>query len=110
MGNLSTVNWVPLGLFALLALYFLQKAVRPKARQSWGWGRTGEAAPISRTGYAVLGAIFLDISVMLAWSPGSPPTFLIVLFLVFFLAALIVGFLDTRAYRRKQETEPSRLP
>jgi hypothetical protein len=105
MENLSTVNWVPMGLFALLALHFLQKAVRPKARQSWGWGRTGEAAPISRTGYAVLGATFLDIAVMMAWSPGPPPTSLIVLFLVCFLAALIVGFLDVRAYRRKQETE-----
>jgi len=106
--SLSTVSWVPMGLFALLALYFLQKAVRPKARQSWGWGRTGEAAPISRTGYAVLGATFLDIAVMLAWSPGPPPTPLIVLFLVCFLTAMIVGFLDVRAYRRKQETEQRR--
>lgn len=89
-------------LFALLALYFLQKAVRPKARQSWGWGRTGEAGPVSRTGYAVLGILFLDIAVMLAWSPGPPPTFLIVLFLVCFLVAMVVGFLDTRAYRRKE--------
>ena len=64
MENLSTVSRVPVGLFALLALYFLQKAV--------------------------------------------PPTSLIVLSPVCFLAAMIVAFLDTRAYRRKQEAEPSR--
>jgi hypothetical protein len=108
MENLSPESWSPTILFALLALYFLQKALRPKARQSWGWGRTGEAAPISRTGYAVLGATFLDIAAMLAWTPGPPPTFLIVLFLVCFLAVIIVGFLDTRSYRRKQETESFR--
>jgi Flp pilus assembly protein TadB len=106
--NLSPVSWVPSGIFALLALYFLQKAVRPRARQSWGWGRTGEAAPISRTGYGVLGVTFLDIAVMLAWAPGPPPVSLIVLFLACFLAAMVVGFLDTHRYRRKREAELSR--
>jgi hypothetical protein len=101
MENFSPVSWVPSGIFSLLGLYFLNKAVRKKAMRSWGWGRTGAGAPISRVSYAVLAVTFLDIAAMLGWSPGSPPNPLIILFLVCFVTLLVAGFLDTRAYRRR---------
>ena len=98
----SPPSWTPTGLFALLALYFLDKAVRTGARRSWGWGRTLEAAPISRTGYAVISLTFLDIAAMLAWSP-RPPRVLIVVFLVCFLTLGVIGHRDTREYRRRRK-------
>jgi len=99
--NLSPVSWVPSGIFALLALYFLDKAVRPKARRTWGWGRTMKAAPVSRPGYAVLAITFLNVAALLARSP-KPPLALVVLFFFCFLALGIAGFLDTRAFRRSR--------
>lgn len=101
MENGPPMSWTPTVLFTFLGLYFMDKALRKKARRSWGWGRTGEGAPISRTGYFVLAATFLDIGAMLAWSPGSPPITLIVLFGFCFLAILVSGFVDTRTDRRR---------
>lgn len=99
MENPLTVSWVPVGLFALLGLYFLQKALRPKARQSWGWGRGGGKVPLSRASCGVCGLAFLNIAALIARAP-RPPLWLAALFMVLFLAILVMGFLDTRAYRR----------
>ena len=102
MENPLTVSWVPTGLFVLLGLYFLQKAVRPKARQSWGWGRAGGKVPLSRASYGVWGLAFLNIAALIARAP-NPPLWLAAPFMVLFLAILVMGFLDTRAYRRTRE-------
>jgi Flp pilus assembly protein TadB len=102
MENPLTVSWVPAGLFALLGLYFLQKALRPKARQSWGWGRTGGKVPLSRASYGVCGLAFLNIAALIARAP-RPPLWLAALFMVLLLAILVMGFLDTRAYRRTRK-------
>lgn len=102
MENPSTVSWVPIGLFTLLGLYFLQKAVRPKARQSWGWGRSGGKVPLSRASYGVCGLAFLNIAALIARAP-RPPLWLAAPFMVLFLAILVMGFLDTRACRRNRK-------
>jgi hypothetical protein len=56
-------------LFGALGCFFLQKAVRRNASRRWGWGRTGEAAPLSRASYAVWGATFVIIGVILSGAP-----------------------------------------
>jgi hypothetical protein len=97
--NLSPLSWVPPGFFTVLALYFLQKAIRPKAQRTWGYGRVGGEVPVSRTGCAVWAVTFLDIAAILAYSPPPPPVFVILLVFCF-LAIIAVGIRDTRVFRR----------
>jgi phosphatidylglycerophosphate synthase len=104
----SPASWIPVGLFVLLACYFLQKAIRSRARRSWGWGRVGGPVPVSRCGYAVWGIAFLAIAGILAHE-RQPPVALIVLLGLCFVAIVAVGIRDTRAHRRPS-TPPSKRP
>jgi len=97
----SPPGWVPTGLFIFMALYFLDKAVRPRARKNWGWGRKIDAAPISKAGYSLISLTFLDIAAIMAWAP-DPPMILVLIFMVCFAALGVIGFRDTRAHRRRQ--------
>jgi hypothetical protein len=107
MENLSQESWSPTLLFALLALYFLQKALRPKARRNWGWGRGGGSVPVSRSAYVLFAVTFLVIAGLLAWAPGPPPACLVALLMFCFLAIIGVGFRDTWSYRRGRDPSNS---
>jgi len=110
MENLSPPSWVPTCLFALLAVYFLQKAVRRNAPQTWGWGRGGGEVPLSRASYAVIGVSFLDIGAMLAYD-GQPPIALMIVLLLGFIAMLVMGTRDAIVWRRQHsEAGKSRKP
>ena len=84
-------------LFGALAVFFLQKALRTGAKRSWGWGRTGEAAPLSRPSYAAWGLTFLVIGVGVGWQPGAAAWAW--LFGACFIALLVAGVVDMRAER-----------
>ena len=99
MGDPSTVSWVPQTLFVVLALWFLQKAIRSRASRTWGWGRVGGKVPLSRTSYFVCGVAFLVIAAVISSSP-HPPSGLAILLVVSFIAIVVMGLMDTRAYRR----------
>jgi Flp pilus assembly protein TadB len=90
---------LPALLFVLLGFFFLQKAVRPGARQSWSWGRGGGPVPVSRWGYAAWAATFFAIALVMAHGP-RPSIAAVALFIVCFLATLGVGFIDTHRYRK----------
>jgi hypothetical protein len=108
--GLPDSTWVPGLPFALLGLFFLQKAIRPGARQSWSWGRGGGPVPVSRLGYACWAATFFAIGVIVAHAP-KPPLAAVVAFTIFCLATLGVGFVDTYRYKRSQPVEePPRDP
>ena len=99
MENLSPAGWVPILLFVLLGCFFLQKAIRPRAPQTWGWGRGGGEVPVSRAGYGVIGLTFLDIAALLAYGE-KPPVPLAIILLLGFIAIIVVGTRDTIVYRR----------
>jgi len=96
----SPPSWTPTGLFAVLALYFADKAIRPGARKNWAWGWKLDAAPISKTGYALIALTFLDIAAIMVWLPKPPMVFVLILF-VCFLALGVIGFRDFNAHRRQ---------
>ena len=100
---LTPENWVAL-LFTALGFFFLQKAARRSAVRSWGWGRTGDGAPLSRSSYALWGATFIVIGVGILRDP-RPSSFSVTLFFACFIALGISGFMDTRAERRRQWSE-----
>ena len=102
----SDSTWVPGLLFAFLGCFFLQKAIRPGAKQTWSWGRGGGAVPLSRWGYASWAAAFLSIAVIIVRAP-NPPLALVVGFFVSFFAMLAAGFFDTRRYNNLQRTRNS---
>jgi hypothetical protein len=56
------LQFIPITFFILLAVFFLQKAIRPNASRSMGWGRSGGRVPVSRVGYAVWGCTFFVIA------------------------------------------------
>jgi len=99
--QVSDTTWVPGFLFALLGCFFLQKAVRRGAKQSWSWGRGGGPVPVSRWGYACWAASFFTIAYIVSHGPSVHPA-AVVTFLVCFFATLGVGFLDTRRYNKDQ--------
>ena len=90
-------------LFSIAGLFFLQKAARRNAVRKWGWGRTGEAAPLSRPSYALVGAMSIIIGVGISLSP-HPNSLWVTLFFVFFVALGVSGFLDTRTERRRHSS------
>lgn len=93
-------NWSGILLFAALGCFFLQKALRRDAARSWGWGRSGEAAPLSRVSYALWGATFLVIGAVLVPAPEAE-AFSLALLAACFLALVVAGALDVRAERRR---------
>jgi hypothetical protein len=103
IGDAIRINWAGLLLFAALGCFFLQKALRREAARRWGWGRTGEAAPLSRPSYALWGLTFLVIAATLASAPkiGALP---VALFIACFLALGVAGVLDTRAEQRRRDS------
>jgi len=104
--DFSPTNWVPVALFVLLAVFFLQKAVRTRARRTWSWGRVGGQVPLSRAGYAIWGFTFAVVALLLALAP-KPPLALGALLVLCVPAIMAVGCSDTRAYRRANEQEQS---
>lgn len=48
--------------FLLLAIMFTGIALNPDWRKSWGWGRTGQAGPLSPIGWGAWIFAFLMIS------------------------------------------------
>lgn len=93
-------TWAGTLLFASLGCFFLQKALRRNAARNWGWGRTGEAAPLSRPSYAVWGATFLVIAEALV-APRVGALSLVVL-MACLLALGVSGACDVRAERRRR--------
>lgn len=105
---LSGSTWIPVLPFALLGVFFLQKALRAGARQSWSWGRGGGAVPVSRWGYACWAATFFAIAAIGAHAP-RPPMTIVAALIVCFLATLGAGFVDTRRYRKaREDRDPGR--
>lgn len=96
--SLVPEHWGGVILFGALGCFFLQKAFRRSASRRWGWGRTGEAAPLSRASYAVWGATFLVIGAIVcgAREVGALSLGLLALCLVALGAA---GVRDTRIHR-----------
>lgn len=102
----SDPSWVPGFLFALLGCFFLQKAMRRGAKQSWGWGRVGGPVPVSRWGYASWAACFFAVAFIVTHAP-EPPMASVAIFLACFLATLVIGFLDAHRYRKAKQTSES---
>lgn len=48
--------------FLFLAVFFTGIALNPAWRKSWGWGRTGQAGPLSAVGWSAWILMFLLIS------------------------------------------------
>jgi Flp pilus assembly protein TadB len=90
---------MPALLFAVLGCFFLQKAIRRGAKQSWSWGRGGGAVPVSRWGYASWAITCFAIAVVIT-HPTAPPAASVLLLLAGFVASLVLGFVDTRRYHR----------
>lgn len=104
----SDSTWVPGFLFGLLGLFFLQKAIRPGAKQSWSWGRGGGPVPVSRWGYGSWAATFFVVAFIVTHGPRLPVAS-VFLFFVCFLVTLVVGFVDTHRYNKARRlSEPSR--
>lgn len=98
-GNPSNLAGVLL--FVALGCFFLQKALRREIPRSWGWGRSGEAAPLSRTSYGVWGTTFLVIAALLATAPDVT-AIPVALLAACLLALAVAGARDVRAERRRQ--------
>jgi len=93
-------NWVAVVAFALLGVFFLQKAIRRHAKRRWTWGHGGPV-PVSRPGYAAWGLIFIVIGAAIAHGP-KPAIAYVVLFVVCFISILCVGLIDTYRYNKVQ--------
>jgi hypothetical protein len=93
-------HWGGVLLFGTLGCFFLQKALRRNASRSWGWGRTGEAAPLSRASYAVWGATFVVIGAVVSSAPDVSALSLALL-AVCFVALGAAGVRDTRVEKRR---------
>jgi len=106
---LDDTTWIPSLLFAALGCFFLQKAVRRGAKQSWTWGRSGGEVPISRWGYAAWAMAFFSIAVIVA-HPRQPPIESIVVFLASFVAIMAAGVRDTCRYNRARRGSAERGP
>jgi len=104
----SGATWTPGFLFVLLGCFFLQKAVRPAAKQSWSWGRGGGPVPVSRWGYASWAASCFAVALIIAQAP-EPPMASVLAFLACFLALLGMGFIDSRRYHKTRRVpDPQR--
>lgn len=102
----SYSTWVPISLFTLLGCFFLQKAIRRGAKQSWSWGRGGGPVAVSRWGYAAWAASFFAIAFIIAHAP-RPPLVSVALLMACFLATLGVGCLDTHRYNKAKRASES---
>ena len=91
---------LPIIFFILLAFFFLQKAIRPNARRSLGWGRSGGKVPVSRLGYAVWGSTFIAIAVTLIKS-DDPPSILMIILVGCVLGIVGVGMRDSYLHRKR---------
>ena len=93
------MNGFPIVAFGILAVVFLDKAMRRGATRTWAWGRMGEAAPLSRISYAVWAMTFIAIAFTLARAP-KPGLGAAIAIGVSFVAVIVMGFADTRTYRK----------
>lgn len=98
----NPANWAGTLIFAVLGWFFLQKAFRRNAARTWGWGRTGEAAPLSRPSYAVWGTTFLVIAAILARAPRAGAMSLALL-AACLLALGVSGAHDVHAERGRRD-------
>jgi len=92
-------NWAGILLFGAMGCFFLQKALRRNAVRNWGWGRTGEAAPLSRPSYALWGFTFLVIAELV--SARAIGALSVALFATCFIGLGVAGVLDTRAEQKR---------
>jgi hypothetical protein len=104
--ELSDSTWVPSLLFVYLGCFFLQKAIRRGAKQSWSWGRGGGPVAVSRWGYASWAASFFAIAFIITQAPKPPPAS-VALLMACFLTTLGVGCLDTHRHNKAQRTSES---
>ena len=95
------LQFIPIAFFILLGVFFLQKAIRPNASRSMGWGRGGGRVPVSRVGYAVWGCTFFVIAGVLIKRNDIPPMLVIALGICV-LAIVGVGFRDAYLHRRRK--------
>ena len=93
-------QFIPIAFFILLAVFFLQKAIRPNARRSLSWGRSGGKIPVSRTGYAVWGSTFIVIAGILVKRDNIPIIFMLLMG-VCVLAIVGIGIWDTYSFRKR---------
>ena len=91
---------IPIAFFILLSVFFLQKAIRPNARRTLGWGRSGGEVPVSRVGYAVWGSTFIVIAGVLL-KRNDPPLVLLIVLGVCVLAIVGIGVRDSYLHRRR---------
>jgi len=101
MLSISGKEWVPVFLFFVLGCFFLQKALRPRAKQSWAWGRSGGIVPLSRRSCFFIAATFFSIIFIIGYGPETP-LISAALFLVCFLLCLVSGCVDTWRYRKER--------
>lgn len=71
----------------------------------WGWGRTGEGAPLSRPSYAIVGVILLLVGYSCSAPAGPAPSLWVALMFACFIGMLVAGFVDTYLDRRRKPPE-----
>ena len=96
MHALPDPRWGALLFFGALAAHFFYSALARRASRSWGWGRSGQAGPISRLGYGVIGSLFLCLTFLLGLRWDSPPRALIGWFIANLATLFVVGLVDSR--------------
>ena len=92
-------RWGLLLLLGGLSAFFFYCAVRPSAGRGWGWGRSGQAGPISRASYAVIGALVLCTGLLGGFSWDSLPKPLLGWLGVNLAAFFIAGLADAHRNR-----------
>ena len=89
------------GLLVSLAIFFMQKAVRPNAKRNWGWGRIGGEVPVSRIGYGIWGLTFLLIVCVLINEDKLSIVNIAVLGICL-VAIIAVGFRDAWRFKKRK--------
>ncbi len=74
--------------FLLLTVIFISIAVNPRWRNKWGWGRGGQAGPLSLVGWGAW--IFAFSSISAAAFGFLPPYFIFAAFVI----VMVAGFYD----------------
>jgi len=104
MWDHEEVQWIPILAFILLGLIFCDKALRPGARRTWAWGRTGDGAQLSRLSYAMWGLTFFAIAFAAVGAP-KPGLAAVAVIAFLFVSVIACGFADTRAARRSRASQ-----
>ena len=94
------MHLVPIALFVVLGVLFLDKAMRSRAKRTWAWGRMGEGAPLSRLSYAILAITFFVVAFIVARAP-EPGVGAAIAIGVCFVSVIVMGCFDTRSQSKK---------